>query len=90
MGTLKTYVIFQGHYRDFCDVCGATVFWRSDKRRATQTYFVDIGVGLLESTRGARAEDWLVSRTNRVSYLELVSNDGMFTTLGVCGLHPVG
>ena len=81
MGTLKTYVISKGHYRDFCGVCGATVFWRSDERRATQSYFVDIGVGLLESTHGARAEDWLVWSTNEISYLDLAQNKALLKSL---------
>ena len=57
------------------------MFWRSDERRAKQSYIIDIGVGLFESTHGARAEDWLVWDTNEISYLELALNKKLMKTL---------
>ncbi|MCJ1409968.1 hypothetical protein MMC19_004052 [Ptychographa xylographoides] len=71
MGTLKMYSKNQGIYHDFCGVCGATVFWHSDKQRPE---VIDISAGLLESPVGARAEDWLQWRTDRMSFQEDAQN----------------
>lgn len=69
-GTLKQYESSSGVYREFCKICGATVFWHSDNRPD----IVDVSVGLLDSERGARAEDWLEWWTERVSFEELAQN----------------
>lgn len=70
MGTLRANESSSGIYREFCRVCGATVFWHSDDRPD----IVDVSVGLLDSDRGARAEDWLEWWTERVSFEELARN----------------
>lgn len=70
MGTLRQYESSDGIYREFCKICGATVFWHSGNRPD----IVDVSVGLLDSARGARAEDWLEWWTDRVSFEELAQN----------------
>lgn len=70
LGTLRQYESSSGVYREFCRICGATVFWHSDDRPD----IVDVSVGLLDSERGARAEDWLEWWTERVSFEELAQN----------------
>ena len=70
MGTLKKYESSSGVYREFCSICSATVFWHNDDRPD----IVDVSVGLLDSERGARAEDWLEWWTERVSFEELAQN----------------
>ena len=70
MGTLTQYESSSRVYREFCRICGATVFWHSDDRPD----IVDVSVGLLDSKRGARAEDWLEWWTERVSFEELAQN----------------
>lgn len=70
MGTLRPNESSSGVYREFCRICGATVFWHSDHRPD----IVDVSVGLLDSERGARAEDWLEWWTERVSFEELAQN----------------
>lgn len=70
MGTLRKYESSSGVSREFCRICGATVFWHKDDRPD----IVDVSVGLLDSGRGARAEDWLEWWTERVSFEELAQN----------------
>lgn len=70
MGTLRQHESSRGIYREFCRICGATVFWHSGNRPE----IVDVSVGLLDSERGARAEDWLEWWTERVSFEELALN----------------
>ena len=77
MGTLKQYESSTGVYREFCRTCGATVFWHSGDRPD----LVDVSVGLLDSERGARAEDWLEWWTERVSFEELAHNKPFVTLL---------
>ena len=67
MGTLKTYASSPGVSREFCSVCGATVFWRCEGRPD----LVDVSVGLLDPAEGARVEGWLDWWTGRVSFEEL-------------------
>lgn len=69
--TVQTHVSSPGVKRHFCGTCGATVFWREAKRADV----VDVGVGLLQSATGARAEDWLYWWTGRVSFVEDVELD---------------
>lgn len=69
-GTLRRYESSTRIYREFCQICGATVFWHSSDRPS----IVDVSVGLLDSERGARAEDWLEWWTERVSFEELALN----------------
>ncbi|QGA17855.1 hypothetical protein EYB26_005531 [Talaromyces marneffei] len=45
-GTMKRFESSPGVYREFCDTCGATVFWHCDERPGV----VDVSVGLLRSS----------------------------------------
>lgn len=65
-GSMQRYNSSQGVYREFCDGCGATVFWHCDERPS----LIDVSVGLLQAD-GARAESWLDWATERVSFAEL-------------------
>lgn len=67
MGTLKKYDSSPGIFREFCRVCGATVFWHCEERPG----LVDVSVGLLDPAEGARVEGWLDWWTERVSFEEL-------------------
>ena len=66
IGTLKQYNSSSGVTRYFCGHCGAHVFWWSKERPR----LIDVAVGLLAAPEGARAENWLRWRTQRVSYRE--------------------
>ncbi|KAH8698323.1 Mss4-like protein [Talaromyces proteolyticus] len=65
-GTLQRYQSSPEIYREFCRICGATVFWHCDWRPGV----VDVSVGMLRARSGARAEDWLEWVTGRVSFAE--------------------
>ena len=64
--TLQVYESSPGVYREFCNRCGATVFWHCDERPSV----VDVSVGLLKANTGALAQDWLDWATERVSFAE--------------------
>jgi len=64
---LKQYVSSPGRYREFCQTCGATVFWWSEGRPD----ILDLSVGLVDQEiDGARAENWLDWHRDRVSFSE--------------------
>ncbi|KAL8943990.1 MAG: hypothetical protein Q9216_000699 [Gyalolechia sp. 2 TL-2023] len=86
MGTLKEYSLSEGAYRNFCGTCGATVFWRNDKRHG----IVDISAGLLNAEEGARAEHWLEWVTESVGFEELAQNKSLVSRLssGLKTLQP--
>jgi hypothetical protein len=63
---LRSYESSQGVLREFCHVCGATVFWHSNKRPD----LIDVSVGLLQATEGARAETLLEWWRDRCSFSE--------------------
>jgi hypothetical protein len=52
--------------REFCNRCGANVFWHNTGRPT----IIDVSVGLLRG-EGARVEGWLKWATGRVSFTEL-------------------
>ncbi|KAL6244574.1 hypothetical protein RBB50_008816 [Rhinocladiella similis] len=66
MGTLKQIESSRDCFRDFCRVCGATVFWHCKERPE----LVDVSVGLLQAGEGSRAESLLEWWTKRVSFRE--------------------
>jgi hypothetical protein len=69
IGTLAYYASSAGVLRFFCKRCSACVFYSEDGRPE----MLDIAVGLLEATEGARAEDWLAkSYGERLSWHENV------------------
>ena len=61
-----SYESSSGVMRNFCTMCGATVFWH-DKWRPE---LIDVSVGLLRAAEGARAETWLHWCRDRVSFSE--------------------
>ncbi|KEF58878.1 uncharacterized protein A1O9_03721 [Exophiala aquamarina CBS 119918] len=65
-GTLKQVESSAGCFREFCDTCGATVFWHCRERPE----LIDVSVGLLRAIEGSRAESWLDWWTERVSFSE--------------------
>lgn len=66
LDTLQVYESSPGVYREFCNRCGATVFWHCDERPSV----VDVSVGLLQAKSGAMARSWLDWATERVSFTE--------------------
>jgi len=77
MGTLKRYDSSKNIFREFCAVCGATVFWHSTERPG----LMDISVGLLDPEEGARVESWLEWWTGRVSFEELAVSRSLVASL---------
>ncbi|KAH6630108.1 hypothetical protein B0J18DRAFT_487948 [Chaetomium sp. MPI-SDFR-AT-0129] len=81
--SLTTYRSSPGRMREFCGVCGATVFWHDEFR----TGLIDVSAGLFRAAApdiarggehgknggGSRTEDWLVWWTGRVSFAEEAS-----------------
>ncbi|KAJ5743953.1 hypothetical protein N7533_008823 [Penicillium manginii] len=65
-GTMQRYESSPGVYREFCNRCGANVFWHNTGRPT----IIDVSVGLLRG-EGARVEGWLKWATGRVSFTEL-------------------
>jgi hypothetical protein len=76
-GTMKTYRSSPNVTRTFCGNCGCTIFWDGDERPT----IVDVAVGLLDADSGARAEEWLAWRTERVSFTEDAVNGQLITSL---------
>lgn len=77
MGTLKRYESSEGIWREFCGVCGATVFWHCDWRPD----LVDVSTGLFDPKEGARAESWLEWWTERVSFKEMAVSTNLINAL---------
>ncbi|RYP61889.1 hypothetical protein DL769_007517 [Monosporascus sp. CRB-8-3] len=69
-GILKSYESTPGILREFCPRCGATVFWH-DRWRPD---LIDVSVGLFDAQGGSRAEKWLDWWSERVSFVEDVTN----------------
>lgn len=65
-GTLKAFRSSDSATKRFCAKCGATVFWDGDVRPG----LIDVAVGLLHASEGARAESWLEWASERVSFKE--------------------
>ncbi|KAK2601171.1 hypothetical protein N8I77_010641 [Diaporthe amygdali] len=63
---LRSYESSPGVFREFCHVCGATVFWHSKVRPD----LIDVSVGLLQASEGARAESLLDWWRERCSFAE--------------------
>lgn len=66
IGMLKSFESSKGALREFCCVCGATVFWHNGERPGV----VDVSVGLLRAHEGSMARTWLQWHTDRVSFAE--------------------
>lgn len=63
---LRSYESSPGVLREFCHVCGATVFWHSKVRPD----LIDVSVGLLQAREGSRAESLLEWWRDRCSFAE--------------------
>ena len=63
---LQRFESSPGVYREFCNTCGATIFWHCDERPT----LIDVSVGLLRAVEGSRAETWLEWHTERLSFKE--------------------
>lgn len=77
MGTLTQFQSSNDCLREFCHVCGATVFWHCHERPD----IVDVSVGLLRAEEGSRAETWLQWWTDRVSFMEDAIDQGLVRQL---------
>ena len=77
MGTLQLYGSSKDTYREFCKICGATVFWHNTGRPD----LIDVSVGLLDPQEGARAERWLDWWTGRVSFIEMAVSQDLANSL---------
>ncbi|KAL1968534.1 hypothetical protein VTN77DRAFT_1744 [Rasamsonia byssochlamydoides] len=77
LGTMQRYESSPAIFREFCNRCGATVFWHCQERPGV----IDVSVGLLRSTNGARAEEWLEWATGRVSFSEDAHNKPLIQML---------
>ena len=75
--TMRRYESSPGVYREFCRVCGATVFWHCAERPGV----VDVSVGLLQAKTGVRAKGWLQWATSRVSFSEEAPDQGLVRAL---------
>ncbi|KAE8374941.1 Mss4-like protein [Aspergillus bertholletiae] len=76
--TMQRYESSPGIYREFCNRCGATVFWHCKERPLV----IDVSVGLLQSSRGTRAEELLEWHTGRVSFAEMAVDQQLIQRLG--------
>lgn len=65
-GTLKRYRSSENAIRYHCSTCGATVFFFGEDR----PHVIDVAVGLLDASEGARAESWLEFWCGRLSFRE--------------------
>jgi hypothetical protein len=79
MGTLKRYESSKDVSREFCGVCGATIFWHCEWRPE----LLDVSVGLLDPEEGARVENWLEWWTGRVSFEEMAVSRSLVASLEV-------
>lgn len=77
MGTLRTYASSEGVWREFCRVCGATVFWHCAERPDV----IDVSAGLFDREKGARVEEWLSWWKGRVSFRELCVSHSLVDSL---------
>jgi hypothetical protein len=77
MGTMESYESSKDIWREFCKVCGATVFWHCKER----PYLLDVSVGLLDPKEGARVESWLDWWTGRVSFSEMAVSTSLINAL---------
>ncbi|KAH7396200.1 Mss4-like protein, partial [Pyrenochaeta sp. MPI-SDFR-AT-0127] len=69
-GTMQTYTSSPGVTRTFCTTCGANVFWSGSEETHGRRDLIDVAVGLLDASSGARAEELLAWWPGRVSFRE--------------------
>lgn len=75
--TMQRYESSPEIYREFCNRCGATLFWHCKERPLV----IDISVGLLQAKSGARAEDLLAWHIERVSFMEMALDQQLMQRL---------
>lgn len=83
-GTLRGFESSKGAMREFCSLCGATIFWHNTERPGV----VDVSVGILRAEEGAMARNWLNWWTERVSFSEDSFNKQLIAQLK-CGLQSL-
>lgn len=76
-GTLKSYSGTKDAKRYFCGRCGASAFYTT----TAKPDMVDVAVGLLDASSGARAEDWLDWDSDKVDFEVDAPNRGLVTAL---------
>ncbi|PYH43411.1 GFA family protein [Aspergillus saccharolyticus JOP 1030-1] len=76
-GTMQRFESSPGVYREFCNRCGASIFWHSDER----PLLVDVSVGLLQASEGSLARQWLEWTTSRVSFAEMALDKNLIRRL---------
>ncbi|KAF9886022.1 hypothetical protein FE257_012078 [Aspergillus nanangensis] len=84
VGTMQQYNSSPRVYREFCNRCGAMVFWHCEKR----PLLIDVSIGLLQANSGARAEEWLQWHMGRVSFVEMAQDQNFIRSFEV-GLSDV-
>lgn len=70
-GTLKAYRGSESATRYFCGECGAFAYFVADANlidHRKSEGLIGVGMGLLCSDRGARADDWFVWRTYKLAF----------------------
>lgn len=77
-GTMQSYHSSHCVTRTWCGICGATVFFSDDKRPER---IIDIAVGLLKASSGARAEELVEWEISKVSYEEDALNKDLVESL---------
>ena len=63
--------------RNFCSECLATIFWYCDRRSDP----IDVSIGIMEASSGARAEEFLRWRTKYMSHEDLTQNEPLIKDL---------
>jgi hypothetical protein len=66
VGTLKYYASSPGVQRYFCGTCSASIFYAADDR----SYMVDVAMGALEASDGARAEGFVAWKYGKLDFTE--------------------
>ncbi|KAI1326814.1 hypothetical protein F5Y16DRAFT_218319 [Xylariaceae sp. FL0255] len=68
---LKTYESSEGVVRSFCGKCGATVFIKTVNRLPSEEQMIlNVGMGILRASEGARAESWVTWRTGKCAFVD--------------------
>ncbi|KAB8255288.1 Mss4-like protein [Aspergillus pseudonomiae] len=75
--TMQRYESSPDIYREFCNRCGATIFWHCKERPLV----IDVSVGLLQSNHGTRAEELLEWYPGRVSFAEMAGDPPLMQRL---------
>ncbi|KAI9737504.1 MAG: hypothetical protein M1834_009659 [Cirrosporium novae-zelandiae] len=78
MGTLRRYESSNGVYRDFCNTCGATIFFSKDERKIP---IYDIGIGVVRSKHGSRAEEYFRWKTDGINFRDDSVDDELVDSL---------